>query len=127
MLVVASVPASAAWYAELFGLTSGHGGDQFEMMMGPDGQMELMLHHREFGEHPGMTDPKEGTPGRGVLLYLSVPDAQAIFEQAKTMDADLVDEPHFNPNARSVEFTLRDLDGYAISVSEWRTEEAASK
>ena len=120
MLVVADVPASSAWYTAVLGLSSGHGGEQFEMMMGADGQPELFLHHREFGEHPGMTDPREGTVSRGVLLYFSVPDAQAIFDRAKAVDADLIDEPHFNPNARSIEFTLRDLDGYPIAVSQRR-------
>ncbi len=118
MLMVADVASSSTWYCELFGLSSGHGGDEFEMLMNADGQPELFLHHQEFGEHPGMTDPRGGTPSRGVLFYFSVSDAQSIFERAKTMDADLIDEPHFNPNARAIEFTLRDPDGYPISISQ---------
>jgi len=125
MLIVADVPASAAWYGELFGFRGGHGGDQFEMMMGEDGQLELMLHHQEFGEHPGMTDPREGTPGRGVLLVFSVSDAQSVFDRATEMHADLLDEPHFNTISRSTEFTVRDLDGYPVSISEWGGSEAA--
>ena len=118
MIVVQDVAASSRWYQEILGLTSAHGGNEFEMLMGADGQLELMLHHLEFAEHPGIEDPREGTPGRGVLLYFSVDDVQAAFERAQAADVDLVDEPHLNPNARAVEFTLKDPDGYALSLSQ---------
>jgi len=118
MLVVRDVAASSAWYVELFGFRSGRGGHHFERLLAPDGSIELMLHHREFKAHPGMTDPAEGTPGRGVLLYFYTEDAQAVFERARAMGADCLDEPHVNPNARSIEFTVRDPDGYPISVSQ---------
>ena len=72
MLVVADVAASSKWYQELLSLTSAHGGDQFEMLMGEQG-LELMLHHVDFSEHPGIEDPREGT---------ATPDAPS--------DADLV-------------------------------------
>ena len=118
MLVVRDVAASSAWYVKLFGFASGHGGDEFEMLMGPGGSLELMLHHRVFEAHPGMTDPEEGTPGRGVLFYYRTEDAQAVFDRARAMGADCLDEPHLNPNARSIKFTLRDPDGYPISISQ---------
>ena len=118
MLVVRDVAASSAWYVELFGLVSGRGGHHFERLLAADGSVELMLHHREFKAHPGMTDPREGTPGRGVLLYFYTDDAQAVFDRARAMGANLLDDPHLNPNARAIEFTLRDPDGYAISVSQ---------
>ena len=35
------------------------------------------------------------------------------------MNADLIDEPHVNPNANAVEFSLRDPDGYALTISHW--------
>ena len=118
MLVVRDVAASSAWYVELFGFVSGRGGHHFERLLGPDGSVELMLHHREFRAHPGMTDPCDGTPGRGVLFYFYTEDARAVFERARGMEADLLDEPHVNPNAHAIEFTLRDPDGYPISVSQ---------
>ena len=119
MIVVRDVEASSRWYQKLLGLTSAHGGAEFEMLMG-DGRLQLMLHRREAIEHPAITDPGEGNPGRGVLLYFSASSVDAVFERATEMGADLIDEPHENPNARAVEFSLRDPDGYALSVSEWR-------
>ena len=120
MLVVRNVPASSKWYQGLLELTSAHGGDEFEMLADDEGKLQLFLHHREFSEHPGISDPGEGVPGRGVLLYVSVPDVQACFQRAEEMRASTVDEPHANPKAQGVEFTVKDPDGYAITVSEWR-------
>ena len=65
MIVVESVAESSAWYQKLLALTSAHGGDEFEMLMGEPGQLELMLHHQSFDKHPVLTDPREGTPGPG--------------------------------------------------------------
>lgn len=119
MLVVRDVEASSRWYRTLLGLQSGHGGEEFEMLMDGD-RLQLMLHHLDFAEHPGVADPREGTPGRGVLLYVSVPDLTSVWKRANELGAELVDEPHENPKAHAVEFTVRDPDGYALTVSEWR-------
>jgi hypothetical protein len=53
-----------------------------------------------------------------VLLYVSVPDVGACFRRAVEMRANTVDEPHANPNAQTVEFTVMDPDGYAVAVCE---------
>lgn len=118
MIVVRDVEASSQWYRELLGLESGHGGSEFEMLM-RDRRLLLMLHHRDFVEHPAVTDPEDGVPGGGVLLYFSVEDVEHVFERAVAMAADLIDEPHVNPKANAVEFSVRDPDGYALTVSRW--------
>ena len=122
MLVVRDVPASSKWYQGLLELTSAHGGDEFEMLVDDKGKLQLLLHHRDFGEHPGLSDPGEGVPGQGVLvlLYVSVSDVEACFRRAVEMRASTIDEPHVNPNAQAMEFTVTDPDGYAVTVSEWR-------
>lgn len=89
------------------------------MLMSGD-RLLLMLHHLHFAEHPAVEDPRGGHPGRGVLLYVSVDDVEPVFRRAKELGADLVDEPHLNPLSRAVEFSVRDPDGYAITVSQWR-------
>ena len=66
MLVVRDVPASSKWYQDLLELTSAHGGDEFEMLVDDEGKMQLFLHHREFGEHPGMSDPGESRSLNGM-------------------------------------------------------------
>ena len=118
MLVVRDVKASSTWYQQLLGATSGHGGEEFEMIMsGHD--LLLTLHHSDHVEHPGLATANE-TPGSGVLIYFSVDDVNPVFERAKTLGAKLIDEPHMNEKARSVEFSLYDPDGYALTVSQWQ-------
>lgn len=118
LIVVHDVEASSTWYQQLFGLTSGHGGSEFEMLMAGS-ELALMLHGQDIDEHEVIADPREGTVGRGVLLYFSVESVADCFARAREMGADLVDEPHENPKAHAIEFSLRDPDGYAITVSQW--------
>jgi hypothetical protein len=66
MLIVRDVPGSSRWYQELLSATSGHGGDEFEMIMSGH-ELLLTLHHADFEQHPALTVPNE-TPGSGVLL-----------------------------------------------------------
>jgi predicted enzyme related to lactoylglutathione lyase len=55
-----------------------------------------------------------------VLIYFSVDDLGPVFERAQAMGAKLIDEPHMNEKASSVEFSLYDPDGYALTVSQWK-------
>ena len=73
MIVVSDVEEGSRWYRELAGLTSGHGGDEFEMLM-PGQGLALILHHADPVEHPTIAGPREGRAGRGVLLYFSIDD-----------------------------------------------------
>lgn len=118
MLVVNDVEVSSAWYRRLLGLTSGHGGREFEMLMAGD-QLAMLLHHLDFAEHPAIDPPGSGNAGRGVLLYFSVSDVAEHFARAREMDADLVGAPHENPKAGAIEFSVRDPDGYALTISQW--------
>lgn len=115
LLVVKDVPASSRWYQQLLGATSGHGGEQFEMIM-RDGELELMLHHSDVSEHPAIPDPTAGTAGGGVLVYIFDADVEGVHARALEMGAHVFDEPHVNPLAHQFEFSLRDPDGYAITV-----------
>ena len=118
MIVVADVQASSRWYRELLGLTSGHGGEEFEMLMAEQ-ELALMLHHADHVEHPVLQAPTDGATGRGVLLYFSVDEVGPFFDRAQAMAAEVVDEPHENPEARAIEFSVRDPDGYALTISQW--------
>ena len=35
------------------------------------------------------------------------------------MGVEPIYEPHENPEARAIEFNLRDPDGYALTISQW--------
>lgn len=116
MLVVRDVVASSAFYQRLLGATSGHGGSDFEMLM--DGEeLLLMLHHEDTAEHPAIGSTERGDAGSGVLLYFYVDDVDAAHGRAVQMGAEVSDEPHVNELARQYEFSLRDPDGYALTIA----------
>ena len=117
MLIVSDVEKSSAFYQELFGVESAHGGPYFEQLTA-GGVTQLCLPHPEIEKHPEIVDPRTTTPGAGVLFYFSVPDVQVVYERARGMDVELFNEPHHNEIAHAIEFSLRDPDGYTWTVSQ---------
>lgn len=64
-----------------------------------------------------MTSPDNGTPGNGLLLFFRVDDFDTALQRARTLVARLSEEPHLNPNTGTMEFSLRDPDGYYVTIS----------
>jgi catechol 2,3-dioxygenase-like lactoylglutathione lyase family enzyme len=59
----------------------------------------------------------QATPGNGLLLFFRVDDFDASLKRARALVARLEEEPHANPNTRTMEFSLRDPDGYYVTIS----------
>jgi catechol 2,3-dioxygenase-like lactoylglutathione lyase family enzyme len=115
---VADVPRSFEWYQSLLGLhktTPAH--DYFGQIVDTDGTVLLCLHQWGAHEHPSLTSPAAATPGNGLLLFFRVDDFEAALPRARALASRLEEEPHLNPNTRTMEFSLRDPDGYYVSVS----------
>ena len=122
MLQVADIPAASAWYQRTLGLTSGHGGDEFEMLYAGEPYVSpllLQLHPWGADEH-GFLGSRDVPAGNGCSLWFQV-DGRAEFEsaweQAQGAAPDhVIAEPAWNPLAHHHEFSLRDLDGYVLAV-----------
>jgi hypothetical protein len=65
MIVVADVEAGSRWFVDVLGLTSAHGGTEYEMLMDGD-QLVVQLHQWEADEHPRLGDPHDPSrrPGK---------------------------------------------------------------
>ena len=61
--------------------------------------------------------PDEATPGNGLLLFFRVDDFDRALERARALVTRLAEEPHLNPNTGTEEFSLRDPDGYYVTLS----------
>jgi hypothetical protein len=61
--------------------------------------------------------PDHGMPGNGLLLFFRVDDFDMALSRARALVTRLEEEPHLNPNTGSTEFSLRDLDGYYVTIS----------
>ena len=62
--------------------------------------------------------PDEASPGNGFLLFFRVDDYEIALKRARALVARLQEEPHGNPNTQTREFSLRDPDGYYVTISE---------
>ena len=115
---VDDVPRSFTWYQALFGQPAtppAH--DYFGQILDSDGTVLLCLHQWGAHEHPSLTSPDYATPGNGVLLFFRVDDFDPSLQRARCLVSELEEEPHINPNTRTIEFSLRDPDGYYVTIS----------
>jgi hypothetical protein len=60
--------------------------------------------------------PEDGTAGNGLLLFFRVDDFDGTLQRARGLVAQLEEDPHVNPNTRTKEFSLRDPDGYYVTI-----------
>jgi catechol 2,3-dioxygenase-like lactoylglutathione lyase family enzyme len=116
---VRDVPASFAWYQSLFGQPATRPGhDDFGQILDADGTVLICLH--QWGEHghPSLAGPGEGVAGNGLLLFFRVDDFDAALKRARPLVSRLEEEPRMNPYTQSREFSLRDPDGYFVTINE---------
>jgi catechol 2,3-dioxygenase-like lactoylglutathione lyase family enzyme len=115
---VRDVPASFKWYQSLFGQPEtlpAH--DYFGQILDTDGTVLLCLHRWGAHEHPSLMSPDEATPGNGLLLFFRVDDFDMTLKRARALVPRLEQEPQVNPNTQTAEFSLRDPDGYYVTIS----------
>lgn len=115
---VGDVAGSFAWYQSLLGLppsTPGH--SYWGQILDTDGEVLLCLH--EWGEHghPSLVSAGTAPPGNGLLLFFRVDDFDAALARALRLVTRLEEAPTLNPATGTLEFSLRDPDGYFITVS----------
>ena len=61
--------------------------------------------------------PDHAPPGNGLLLFFRVDDFDMALQRARALVTRLEEEPHVNPNTQTREFSLRDPDGYYVTIS----------
>jgi catechol 2,3-dioxygenase-like lactoylglutathione lyase family enzyme len=115
---VADVPQSFKWYQSLLGLPEmAPAHDYFGQILDTDGTVLLCLHEWGAHEHPSLTSPHNARPGNGLLLFFRVDDFDEALLRARALGSGLEEDPHVNPGTGTMEFSLRDLDGYYVTIS----------
>lgn len=115
---VRDVPSSLKWYQALFGQPEtppAH--DYFGQILDTDGTVLLCLHQWGEHDHPSLMSPDTATPGNGLLLFFRIDDFEVTLQRARELATRLDEEPHLNPNTETQEFSLRDPDGYYVTIS----------
>jgi catechol 2,3-dioxygenase-like lactoylglutathione lyase family enzyme len=115
---VADVPLSFRWYQTLLGLPeTAPYHDDFGQIVDGDGTVLLCVHEWGAHGHPSLMSPHDAKPGNGLLLFFRVDNFDLALRSARTLASRLEEEPHVNPNTQTMEFSLRDPDGYYVSIS----------
>jgi len=118
IIAVADVTRSLKWYQALLGLQASppvH--DYFAQLADSDGTVLLCLHEWGEHDHPSLTSADTAAPGNGLLLFIRVDDFDAALPRARALVERLESEPEVNPGTRTREFSLRDPDGYFVTIS----------
>jgi catechol 2,3-dioxygenase-like lactoylglutathione lyase family enzyme len=115
---VADVARSSRWYQSLLGLPeTAPAHDDFGQILDADGTVLLCLHEWGAHGHPSLTSPRNAKPGNGLLLFFRVDNFEVALPKARALVGRLEEEPHVNPSTGTAEFSLRDPDGYYVSIS----------
>jgi catechol 2,3-dioxygenase-like lactoylglutathione lyase family enzyme len=115
---VNDVPSSLRWYQSLFGQPqTAPAHTYFGQLLDSDGTVLLCLHQWGAHDHPSLTSPDSATPGNGLLLFFRVDDFDQALQRARTLVPRFEEEPNLNPSTQTQEFSLRDPDGYYVTIS----------
>jgi len=115
---VKDVASSFRWYQSLFGLPETQPGhDYWGQILDSDGTVLVCLHQWGAHDHPSLASPDTATPGNGLLLFFRVDDFDIALERGRELVTRLEEEPHMNTSTETMEFSLRDPDGYYVTIS----------
>ena len=118
IIAVKDIEASSKWYKSVFGLRNRRGHDYFAVLLAENDEILLCLHKWEAHEHPTMINPNI-TPGNGLILYFRTENINQIRQNVKTLGFPIEEDIHLNPNSTKKEFSLRDPDGYYLTITEF--------
>lgn len=118
IIAVKDVEASSMWYQQIFGFRRTHGGNEFAVLVSENDEILLCLHKWEEHHHPTMTNPGI-THGNGLILYFRTENMNEIRQNVEKNGGNVEEDIHLNPNSLQKEFSLRDPDGYYLTISEF--------
>src|SRR5690606_20250552 len=116
IIAVKDVQKSSKFYQKLFICKSEHGGETFEILTN-ENVVILCLHQWVDHEHPTILNPEKDVVN-SIILYIRVDNLTEIFQNAEKLNANVEKEIDYNENSLKDQFTLRDLDGYYLIISE---------
>jgi hypothetical protein len=61
--------------------------------------------------------PGKSGAGNGLLLFFRVDDFELALQRARALVTRLEEDPNMNPSTETMEFSLRDPDGYHVTIS----------
>ncbi len=118
IIAVSDVLLSFGWYQSLFGQPKTQPGhDYWGQICDSDGTVLLCLHQWGSHDHPSLMSPDRSGAGNGLLLFFRVDDFDEALKRARALVTHLEEDPSMNANTGTMEFSLRDPDGYYVTIS----------
>lgn len=119
LIAVRNVRASSRWYSGLLAADSlpDHSHRDFYDRIHCAGKLVLQLHAWDEEDHPNLVDADAAPVGHGVVLWFQVADFDSAVQRARSLSAQIIQGPLFNPAPRHRELWLRDPDGYVVVIS----------
>lgn len=118
IIAVKDVEASAVWYQRVFGFKNLHGGKNFAVLTTDSNEIVLCLHKWGEHHHPSLTD-QTAIAGNGLLLYFRTNHLEIIRNNVEEIGGSIEEEIHLNTNSLRKEFSIRDPDGYFLTVTDF--------
>lgn len=118
IIAVKDVNESSKWYESAFGCKRAHGGNDFAVLVDEHNEVLICLHKWGEHDHPTMKNPNIAS-GNGLILYYKTGYLDKIWSNIKKMNYPIEEEIHINPNSTKREFSLRDPDGYYLTITEY--------
>lgn len=122
IIAVKDIETSSKWYQAVFGCHSRHGGDEFDILVTESDEVLICLHKWGAHEHPTLKNPNM-VSGNGLILYFRTENMTGILQNIKKLGYPLEEEIRLNPNSGKREFSLRDPDGYYLTITEFHNYE----
>ena len=95
-----------------------HGGKDFDILVSENDEILICLHKWGQHEHPTMANP-EIEAGNGLILYFRTDNLNIIRQNVEKLGGLIEEDIHLNPNSRMKEFSLRDPDGYYLTITDF--------
>jgi catechol 2,3-dioxygenase-like lactoylglutathione lyase family enzyme len=119
LIAVRNVRASSQWYRRLLqaeSLPEHEHRDVYDRIF-YDGQLILQLHAWDEENHPNLVNPDTVRAGHGVVLWFEVNEFDAAVGRARSLGAEIAEEPRVNLQAQHKEIWIRDPDGYMVVLA----------
>lgn len=122
IIAVKDLEESVSWYQTIFGCRRAHGGNEFAVMVSENDEVLICLHKWGAHEHPSMAEAKI-SPGNGLILYYKTVNINDIKQHVEKLGYPFAEAIHLNTNSNKMEFSLRDPDGYYLTITEYHNYE----
>ncbi len=116
IIAVKDPEKSSTWYQSVFGCRSR--GQHIITLVSENDEILLCLHPWVEHDHPTMKN-QQITPGNGLILYFRTETLVEIRNNIEKLQCQVDEDIHLNPNSKKMEFSLRDSDGYYLTISEF--------